>query len=138
MGFSGIISSVLKNPIAAAQDPCQQWRLAFLSAFMLSAYVFLFPTFDKEIVENNPSVNSAWAYGLSGLLVRPPKQILLLLLSAVLWASISLILLTYFLYRLDLAPSLEMVVLQVNANDESLLDYGGLFLQFKRTLTASF
>eukprot|EP00977_Amphora_coffeiformis_P022404 scaffold10860_cov182-Amphora_coffeaeformis.AAC.21 len=69
MGFSGIISPVLKNPIAAAQDPSQQWKLAFLSAFMLSAYAFLFPFYDADIVEEHPSVTSAWAYGISGLLV---------------------------------------------------------------------
>ena len=69
MGFSGIISAVLKNPIAAAQDPSQQWKLTFLSAFMLSAYAFLFPTFDSESVEEHPSATSAWAYAISGILV---------------------------------------------------------------------
>ena len=69
MGFSGIISPVLKNPIAAAQDPSQQWKLAFLSAFMLSAYAFLFPFYDADSVEEHPSVRSVWAYGISGLFV---------------------------------------------------------------------
>ena len=69
MGFSGIISPVLRNPISAAQDPSQQWKLAFLSTFMLSAYIFLYPTYDADEIENHPSVTSAWAYAISGLFV---------------------------------------------------------------------
>ena len=69
MGFSGIISAVLRDPIATAQDTCQQWKLTFLSMFMLSAYVFLFPTYEEDTVENHPSVNSIWAHLISGLFV---------------------------------------------------------------------
>ena len=69
MGFSGIISSVLKNPVAVAHDASQQWKLTFLAAFMLSAYIFLFPVYDADLVESHPSVNSVWAHVLSGLFV---------------------------------------------------------------------
>lgn len=67
MGFSGIISSVLKNPLAAARE--HPWKMAFLSTFMLSAYVFLIPHIDADKISAVASVTSPAAYGLSGLLV---------------------------------------------------------------------
>ena len=67
MGFSGIITSVLTDPWGAANDPTQQWKLAFLSSFLLSAYVVFLPYVDTELIASVPS--SRYAYALSGLLV---------------------------------------------------------------------
>ena len=68
LGFSGIINSVLQNPVAAARE--HPWKLAFLSTFMLSAYAFLIPHADAAKISSIAAVTSPLAYGLSGLLVR--------------------------------------------------------------------
>jgi uncharacterized membrane protein YedE/YeeE len=69
MGFSGILSPILKNPFAAAQDLSQQWKFAFLSTFLLTAYAFFVPSADSDQIESVAAVTSPFAYALSGLLV---------------------------------------------------------------------
>lgn len=69
MGFSGIIRPVFQNPLKSAHDPSQQWKLAFLSSFLLSAYVFFLPNADVDKISTIASVTSPLAYALSGLLV---------------------------------------------------------------------
>lgn len=69
MGFSGIIRPVLKNPLKAAHDPSQQWKLAFLSSFLLSAYAFFLPNANAAKISSVAAVTSPMAYLLSGWLV---------------------------------------------------------------------
>lgn len=69
MGFSGIISPILKNPLEAVKDPSQQWKFAFLSTFLLSSYVVFLPSANSEMITSVASVTSGWAYLLSGLFV---------------------------------------------------------------------
>ena len=69
MGFSGIIGTVLQNPFKAAQDPSQQWKLTFLSTFLLSAYAFFLPVADGDKISSVASITSPLCYALSGLLV---------------------------------------------------------------------
>ena len=71
MGFAGIINSVLKSPFQTARE--QPWKVTFLSSFMLAAYAFLIPNADWAKISSVAAVTSPMAYGLSGLLVRPPQ-----------------------------------------------------------------
>lgn len=69
MGCSGIVSTVIKNPLKALEDPSQQWKLAFLSSFLLSAYVVFLPYANRGRIAAVASTTSPLAYALSGLLV---------------------------------------------------------------------
>jgi uncharacterized membrane protein YedE/YeeE len=75
LGASGIVSSFLKHPIKAALDPQLQWRVYFLSSFLVTSIVYvkladpniihdLTPTKDAPIVS---SIGFAIAGALVGL-----------------------------------------------------------------------
>jgi uncharacterized protein len=67
LGASGIVSSVLLNPLKILTDQSQQWKLVFLSSFLLTATFALAPMFDHD---NSPALHlSPIAYGLAGLFV---------------------------------------------------------------------
>lgn len=68
MGFSGVMSPMLKNPFQVARDPNQHWKIAFLTAYMLAANVFFLPYINTEWIETAATATSPLAYALSGLL----------------------------------------------------------------------
>lgn len=68
MGFSGIISPFLKDPIATAQDPSQQWKVVFLASYFIAAYFVFLPYADMDRINSVASMTSAWGYTLSGIM----------------------------------------------------------------------
>jgi uncharacterized membrane protein YedE/YeeE len=71
LGASGIVSSTTLSPWKAVNDPSQNWKLVFLSSFLLTSTIFYSPDFEAPAAASLSSGRSISPLGsiLAGFLV---------------------------------------------------------------------
>lgn len=71
LGASGIVSSATVSPWKAITDPSQNWKLVFLSSFLLTSTIYFGPTFEAPAAATLSSGRSISTLGniLAGVLV---------------------------------------------------------------------
>jgi uncharacterized protein len=69
LGASGIVSSVVLNPLQSLREPKQHWKIVFLSTFLTTASVLLGPHPSEASIASSGRALSTLGLSLAGLLV---------------------------------------------------------------------